>query len=107
MTVTSLKVCEDEREIEAWLSDKREGTSRKGETDGDEDREGLFEGGRSLGALNEEEELGWPKVYLFFFISSCDEENMKVLVSGVLMFFLSPEKEIRCKTLKKRYETIL
>ena len=42
MTVTSLKVCEDEREIEPWLSDKREGTSRKGETDGDEDREGLL-----------------------------------------------------------------
>ena len=93
MTVTSLKVCEDETEIEAWLYDKQEGTSRKGETDGDEDRGGLFEGGRSLGALNEEEELGWPKVYLGFFIPSCDEGNTKVLVSGVLMFFLSPERK--------------
>ena len=72
---------------------KQEGTSRKGETDGDEDRGGLFEGGRSLGALNEEEELGWPKVYLGFFIPSCDEGNTKVLVSGVLMFFLSPERK--------------
>ena len=55
-----LRFVKIERETEAGLYDKGDRTSRKGEADGEEDKGGLFEGGRSLGALNEEEESGWP-----------------------------------------------